>query len=207
MATRLPLLVPVNTTGLFKVKTPFTLAETVIFTVEASRTFPDLVRQNIDVYNEYYKPVGLEREEYLADATVNASILTFKSRDGQVVYIPDTYVESCPGLSGIAYQRNVMVVDLSFVPDYVDVSVMTKDVSDILTRTLGIDPKVEITTMEYEGKVTEEQHLQMEAARKRKIREAIPLSEQVTSLTNENKKLKELHNQMLEILKANGLVN
>ncbi|MDP4360277.1 hypothetical protein QR510_26935, partial [Escherichia coli] len=72
---------------------------------------------------------------------------------------------------------------------------------------LGIDPKVEITTMEYEGKVTEEQHLQMEAARKRKIREAIPLSEQVTSLTNENKKLKELNNQMLEILKANGLVN
>lgn len=207
MATRLPLQVPVNTTGLFKVKTPFTLSETVIYTVEASRTFPDLVRQNIDVYNEYYQPVGLSREEYLADANVSASILTFKSRDGQVAYIPDTYLESYPGLSGITYQRNVMVIDLALVPDYVNVSAMTKDVSDILTHTLGIDPKVEVTTLEYEGKVTEEQHLQMEAARKNKIRESIPLGEKVAALTEENKKLKELNNQMLEILKANGLVN
>ncbi|ENJ7998999.1 hypothetical protein AB2K85_000734 [Escherichia coli] len=207
MATRLPLQVPVNTTGLFRVKTPFTLAETVIYTVEASRTFPDLVRQNIDVYNSYYQPVGLGREEYLADANVSASILTFKSRDGQVVYIPDTYLESYPGLSGITYQRNVLVVDLALVPDYVKVSSITKDVSDILTHTLGIEPKVEVTTLEYEGKVTEEQHLQMEAARKNKIRESIPLGEKVAALTEENKKLKELNNQMLEILKANGLVN
>ena len=133
--------------------------------------------------------------------------MTFKSRDGQVVYIPDTYLESYPGLSGITYQRNVLVVDLALVPDYVKVSSITKDVSDILTHTLGIEPKVEITTLEYEGKVTEEQHLQMEAARKNKIRESIPLGEKVAALTEENKKLKELNNQMLEILKANGLVN
>ncbi|ANZ48234.1 hypothetical protein ASESINO_221 [Erwinia phage vB_EamM_Asesino] len=207
MATLLPVVVTVNTTGLFKVKQPFTIAEDVIFNVEAVRTFPELVDRKIDVYNTYYAPVGLGRDAYLADANVGASILTMKSRDGQVVYIPDTYIESYPGINGLAYKRNVLVIDLALVPDYVDPTTISEDVKNIVTAGLGIDPVIDITTMDYEGTVTEEDHLQMEAARKAKIRNVTPLAEQLKAAQDENTKLKTLNAAMLEILQAHGLAN
>ncbi|AFQ96668.1 hypothetical protein STRATTON_223 [Erwinia phage vB_EamM_Stratton] len=207
MATLLPVVVTVNTTGLFKVKEPFAIAEDVIYTVEAVRTFPELVDRKEDVYNKYYLPVGLGREAYLADANVGGSILTLKSRDGQVVYIPDTYIESYPGINGLEYKRNVMVIDLAFIPSYVDPTTISEDVKNIITAGLGIDPIIDITSMDYEGTVTEENHLQMEAVRKAKIRNTTPVSEQLVSAQQENAKLKALNAAMLEILQANGLAN
>lgn len=207
MAQLLPNTPQVNLEGLFKVKAPYSLSENVIYVVDAVRNFVDLQRGNKDVYNEYYKPVGLTRENYVADANVGASIITLKSRDGQVYSIPDTYIESYPGLNGLNYKRNVVVIDLALVPEYVDVSLLTDDLKSILERGLGITANVDITSMDYEGTVTEEEHLQMEAARKAKIREQVPLSEQVVTLTAQNQELQTLNDAMLKILKDNGLTN
>ncbi|AWN08825.1 hypothetical protein MLDJOKPK_00238 [Salmonella phage SPAsTU] len=207
MAQLLPNTPQVNLEGLFKVKTPYSLSENVIYVVDAVRNFVDLQRGNKDVYNEFYKPVGLTREDYVADANVGASIITLKSRDGQVYYIPDTYIESYPGLNGLNYKRNVVVIDLTLVPEYVDVSLLTDDLKSVLERGLGITANVDITSMDYEGTVTEEEHLQMEAVRKAKIREQVPLSEQVATLTAQNQELQALNDAMLLILKDNGLTN
>ncbi|QVW55272.1 hypothetical protein pEaSNUABM29_00232 [Erwinia phage pEa_SNUABM_29] len=207
MAQLLPNTPQVNLEGLFKVRAPYTVSDSVIYVVDAVRNFVDLQRQKKDVFNEYYNPVGLTRDVYVGDANVGASIITLKSRDGQVIYIPDTYIESYPGLNGLNYKRNVVVIDLALIPEYVDVSLLTNDLKSVLTRGLGIDAQVDITSMDYEGTVTDEEHLQMEAARKAKIREAIPLSEQVATLTAQNQELQTLNDQMLLILKDNGLTN
>ena len=61
--------------------------------------------------------------------------------------------------------------------------------------------------MDYEGTVTEEEHLRMEAVRKAKIREQVPLAEQVATLTKQNQELQALNDAMLKILKDNGLTN
>lgn len=207
MATLLPVVVTVNTSGLFKVKEPFTISSDVIYTVIAVRTFPELTDRKEDVYNKYYLPVNISRELYLSDANVGASIITLKSHDGQVVYIPDTYIESYPGINGLEYKRNVVVIDLAFVPSYVDPTLLTDDLKNIITATLGIEPVVDITSMDYEGTITEENHLQMEAARKMKIRNTTPVTEQLAAAKEENEKLKALNTSMMEILSANGLTN
>lgn len=207
MAQLLPNTPQVNLEGLFKVKTPYALSESVIYRVDAVQNFPDLQRKKIDVYNTYYKPVGLTREDCVADANVGASIVTLKSRDGQVYYLPDTYIETYPGLNGLNYKRNVVVIDLALVPEYVDVSLLVNDLKSVLERGLGITANVDITSMDYEGTVTEEEHLQMEAVRKAKIREQVPLSEQVATLTAQNQELQAMNDAMILILKDNGLTN
>ncbi|MCT7475914.1 hypothetical protein N5V81_13105 [Escherichia coli] len=55
--------------------------------------------------------------------------------------------------------------------------------------------------------MTEEEHLQMEAVRKAKIREQVPLTRQVATLTKQNQELQALNDAMLKILKDNGLTN
>ncbi|EKG5865224.1 hypothetical protein O3354_002485 [Salmonella enterica subsp. enterica serovar Newport] len=207
MAQLLPNTPQVNLEGLFKVKTPYMLPDKVIYRVDAVQNFPKLQRNNIDVYNKYYKPVGLTRDDYISDANVEASIVTLKSRDGQVYELPDTYIETYPGLNGLNYRRNVVVIDLALIPEYVDVTLLTNDLKSILERGLGIDARVDITSMDYEGTVTEEEHLQMEAVRKAKIREQVPLTEQVATLTKQNQELQALNDAMLKILKDNGLTN
>lgn len=207
MAQLLPNTPQVNLEGLFKVKAPYTLPDKVIYRVDAVQNFPKLQRNNIDVYNKYYKPVGLTRDDYISDANVEASIVTLKSRDGQVYELPDTYIETYPGLNGLNYRRNVVVIDLALIPEYVDVTLLTIDLKSILERGLGIDARVDITSMDYEGTVTEEEHLQMEAVRKAKIREQVPLTEQVATLTKQNQELQALNDAMLKILKDNGLTN
>jgi len=200
---RIPLTPPINAEGLFKVNAPFVIPENVIFHVDAVRTFPDIVRKDrIDPFATYYAPVGLTDSVYAEDATAGASIVTLKSKDGQILDIPNTYIQSYPGANGVAYVRNVLILDLALVPDYVDVSVVKDDVSDVVRRLVGVDTGAEITTLAYEGVVTDANHLQMEAVRKSVIREAIPLSEQVTTLTARNAELQALVDQLQTVLAA-----
>lgn len=194
-----------NTEGIYKVKAPFTISESTIYRCTAIRTFPELVGRKIDPYETYYKPAGLTREQFLADANVDASIVTLQSHDGELVYIPDTYIESYPGINGYKYSRNVAVIDFALVPETIDVSLVNKELEAVCARNLGIDAKVVITTMAYEGQVTEEQHLQMEAARKEKLKKTLPIAEENADLKKRNAELQKLNDNLIEVLKAHGL--
>lgn len=199
---RVPLTPPVNTEGIFKVNNPFTLSQDVMFRVDAISNFTDLQRRGIDPYTEYYKTAGVTNADYLLDAAAGASIITFKSTDGQVVYIPDTYIETYPGAAGVSYVRNVLVWDLGPVPDYVDVTAMNADAQAVLAKGLGVEITASITTLAYEGVISDEDHVRMEAARKAKIRETTPLSEQVADLTTRNTELQTLVDRLTAIVAA-----
>lgn len=204
---RIPLSPPPNTEGLFIVNQPFTLDSSVIFKVEAIRTFPELARRGTDVYNEYYVPVGITKEDYLLDTDVNAAIVTFKSRDGQIVYIPNTYIESYPGQSGYVYNRNVVILDLNLVPDTVDITLLKDDLKSLVQASVGVEVDAEIVVMRYEGTVSEADHIRMEALRIGKIREATPLSQQVADLTKRNEELQAYTDSLVKILQDQGLAN
>lgn len=91
---RFPLTPPENTEGSFVTNTPFEVPVDVTYRLEAIRTFPELKRAGKDVFSEYYEPAGLTRQDYLDDADVEAAILTFKSTDGEIRYIPNTFLAS-----------------------------------------------------------------------------------------------------------------
>lgn len=204
---RYPITPPENTQGSFVTNAPFELPVDVIYKLEAIRTFPELLRDNVDVFSKYYEPAGLTRQDYLDDADMEASILTFRSTDGEIRYVPNTFVEKYPGQSAMDYRRNIIVLDCALVPSYVDVNKLSTDLGNMATAALGVTVTPEITTLAYEGTITDEEHVRMEALRKRTIRTVTPLSEQVASLTQRNAELQTLNDRLIEILRANGLTN
>ncbi|QXO09654.1 hypothetical protein pEaSNUABM11_00230 [Erwinia phage pEa_SNUABM_11] len=201
---RIPLTPPINTEGVFKINNPFVLSQDVMFRVDAISNFTDLQRRNIDPYATYYQPAGVSNSDYLDDANAGASIITFKSNDGQVVYIPDTYIETYPGAAGVSYVRNVLVWDCGPVPDYVDIAALNADAQAVLEKGLGVTINGQVTTLAYEGVISDEDHVRMEAERKAKIRETTPLSEQVADLTARNTELQTLVDRLTAIVAANA---
>lgn len=197
---RKPLTPTPNMEGLFTCLVPFELAAGVIYKCEAIRTFPELERKGTPVYDTYYKPRNLSHADYEADAAVGASIIVLKAKDGEVRYIPDTFITSIPGTIGVAYTRGVLVVDMALLPDYVDGSVIKADIVDLFKRTLGIEVTPLITTMRYEGTVTSEMHQTMEVKRKAMIRTYVPLAEQLAAAEQRNTELQDLNDKLMTTL-------
>ena len=204
---RIPLTPDINTTGTFVANTPFELPAGVIFKLDAVRTFPELVRRNIDVFETYYSPAGLTRQDYIDDANVSAAILVLKSTDGEERFVPNTYLASYPGQNTIQYNRNVLVFDLGLTPDYVDVSKLNSDIVALISAQVGVTTTAELTVMAYEGTVSEDDHVKMEATRKRNIRQTEPLTDQLKAAQDRANELQAYSDQLLAIIKSAGLSN
>jgi len=202
---RIPLTPPVNTEGVFKVNSPFSLPQDVLFRVDAIANFADVARRGDDPYAKYYAPLNISNSDYLDDAKVGASIITFKSSDGQLVFIPDTYIETYPGAAGVSYVRNVLVWDCGPVPDYVDINALNADAVAVLTKGLGVTVTASVTTLAFEGVISDENHARMEAERKARIRETTPLSEQLALALSRNAELQKLNDSLMAIVAANAV--
>ena len=94
----------------------------------------------------------------------------------------------------------MLVIDLALLPDYVDVGAFTGDFSNFVQSKLGIKPVPYISTMRYEGQVNNDQHIEMESKRKKNIRDAVPLEEQLASAKKRNDELTALNEQLLAIV-------
>ena len=202
---RVPLSPTPNREGIYVAKMPFKIDETTIFKCEAIRTFPELIRRGVDVFAEYYQPVGLTKEIYIEDANVGAAIIVLKSVDGQILYVPNTYLDKIPGQTGLSYQRNIVTVDLGPVPDYVDVTLIEGDIRDIVSRNIGVSADIVTVSLQHDGEFTEEQHIQMENLRKLNVRKAVPLSIQLAEERERNAKLTALNELLMQALAKGGL--
>lgn len=202
---RVPLSPTPNREGIYVAKMPFKIDETTIFKCEAIRTFPELIRRGVDVFAEYYLPKGLTKEIYIEDANVGAAIIVLKSVDGQILHIPNTYLDKIPGQTGLSYQRNIVTADLGPVPDYVDVALIESDIKDLIARYIGVDANVVTVSLQHDGEFTDEQHIQMENLRKLNIRKTVPLSLQLSEERERNAKLTTLNDLLMQALAKGGL--
>lgn len=202
---RVPLSPTPNREGIYVAKMPFKIDETTIFKCEAIRTFPELIRRGVDVFAEYYLPKGLTKEIYIEDANVGAAIIVLKSVDGQILHIPNTYLDKIPGQTGLSYQRNIVTADLGPVPDYVDVALIESDIKDLIARYIGVEASVVTVSLQHDGEFTDEQHIQMENLRKLNIRKTVPLSLQLSEERERNAKLTTLNDLLMQALAKGGL--
>lgn len=193
---------PPNTEGAFVAKPPFKLSGEVMYTLESVRGFAELERAKLKVYERYYQPVGLSESDYLEDAQNNASILFLRTKDGELAYIPNTYLASYPGQASETYVRNVVVADLALVPSYVETDAMVEEIQEVIKRRLGIDSTVSITTLEYEGVITEEEHIRMENLRKENLKGFVSQEEQIDNLKKEVAGLYDQNEELIKLVEA-----
>lgn len=198
--SRVPLTPPINTRGLFTVFSPFTVELTTVYRCTSIRTFDVLISKGIDVHEEFYAPLNLDEKTYEDDFDMRASIVTLVSSEGDHVYIPNTYIESYPGMNGLDYNRKLFVMDLGLLPTTIDVSNMIPDVVDVISKVVGVSATCEYVEVPYIQSITQSEHVQLEATRMAAIASSTPMVERIVELEEINNTQSELIEQLTQAL-------
>jgi len=139
MAARTP---PLNVTGYWTLKLPFSASPTVIYTCKAIRSFTDIKVLKQDPYVEYYQMQGISRADYERDVLSLANIVTLTSSTNPIIYVPDTYIESYPDVTTIPYRHLVLSMSLGAVPDTLVLDDLKAKIKDLTLNTVGIQSTV-----------------------------------------------------------------
>lgn len=154
----------INTVGVFKVEKPFFVESKRVYEVVAIREFDDIWLQGGDVYEEYYKPNGLSEEIYERDVKLGATIVTLKSKVGNV-YIPDTFIESFPKLGYLNYKHVILSVDIGAVSDDINLDALINDLKELASKHVGVTATVKKHTAPTTNALTRDEVKSLEKQR------------------------------------------
>ena len=154
----------INTVGVFKVEKPFFVESKRVYEVVAIREFDDIWLQGGDVYEEYYKPNGLSEEIYERDVKLGATIVTLKSKVGNV-YIPDTFIESFPKLGYLNYKHVILSVDIGAVSDDINLDALISDLKELASKHVGVTATVKKHTAPTTNALTRDEVKSLEKQR------------------------------------------
>lgn len=166
MARKTP---PLRAKGLYEVRSPFTLLTSSVYECIAVRSFDDFVQRGDDVFARFYQPVGLTESQYRTDRAENAHIVTLRSQTSALVFVPDTYIEKMPDMSGIEYKRIAISALLGPIPDEVDLTHLKSSIADLVSDITGVVSEVTEHAIPHSGAITLEQHETLEIAREAAI--------------------------------------
>lgn len=155
---------PIGTTGLYVLRSPWIASAAKTYTCHAIRSFKDLYDADINIYNSYYAPMGLNESAYESDRDNNANIITLMA-DEETIYVPDTYIDSYPDMSIVPYQHVVLSIDMGMLPDYVDLTLCKGALANTCVNYIGITPTIEEHIAPTTGIVTPDEHNLLEASR------------------------------------------
>lgn len=166
MARKTP---PLRAKGLFEVRSPFTILSSSVYECIAVRSFDDFVQRGDNVFTRFYQPVGLTETDYVNDRELNAHIVTLRSSTSALVFVPDTYIEKLPDMSGVQYKRIAVSALIGPLPDDVDLTHLKSSISDLISDVTGVSSEVAEHVIPYSGAVSLEQHQTLEIARQAAI--------------------------------------
>lgn len=156
---------PMNISGAFLLRTPFVADPAKSYTVTAHRSFSELIVRGQDPLKLVYAPVNLTATAYAEDQMEGAIIIALRDNSGNVMYVPDTYIDRYPGLGSVPYSRLIGVVDLGMWANYRDLDDVLASLKEACKGNLGVDVQVTLARASTSNVVTEEQHTQLLAAR------------------------------------------
>ena len=190
--------VPVlNSSGQFTVKSPFKLVDGVTYTCIANRKFKDLL--NIPVWERYYSPYGLTKEQYDQDVKDEAVLVTLFSDDAPTVYVPSTYILGYPNAAATTFRHRVLSCSLGAIPDTLALDDFIQKVRALASDVVGIEPTVLLHSVSLSTVITKEAAEAFEAARQARINNRTTEHAQLLAAQAENAELR-TRNQMLEEL-------
>jgi len=162
MASILP---PIETQGQFELRAPWAADASVVYTVKAIRTFPELLQADIDIFADFYQPMGLVESDYLADQLGDACIVTLISDKKATINVPDTYISKYPDQDIVPYMRTILAVNLGMVPRDMPLQFVVEQVSAAVSSSFGVIPAISIASAPSTGVVTTTQHEALERVR------------------------------------------
>lgn len=160
---------PLRARGRYVLASPWVANPAKLYTTVAIRGFEDLFTLGIDVYNTYYLPMGLIDGQsgfsFSAEQANKADIITLQSDDGEVIYVPDTYIQSYPNMGEVKYSHVVLSISLGPLPDQNDLTNVKAVLADQVAQVYGITPTVVEHRAASTSNPSATEHEALEAAR------------------------------------------
>lgn len=183
---------PLLLAGLWTLKEPFKVVANTKYTVEAVRTFEEMLKLNVDIVERVYTPVGLDKSAYDSDVLALAKIVSLTAPGQTTVYVPSTYIEKMPDDTAVSYDFVVLSIPLGAIPTTL-VSQMQQTMDEVkstISDLIGIEPEVNVSIAPSAGTVTVEQHRINEENRLNTIKRRTTEHAENIALTAENERLR-----------------
>lgn len=183
---------PMSLSGLWTLDAPFTLAPNTKYTVEAVRTFSEMLKLNVDLVARVYTPVGLDKSAYDADVMALAKIVSLTAPGQPTVYVPTTYISKMPDDTAVSYDYVVLSVPLGAVPSTLinETQQLMDVIQDACSDLIGVRPTVNVAVAPSSGTVTVVQHRLNEENRLAVIRNRATEHAENLRLLAENEQLR-----------------
>ena len=137
---------PINTEGKFIFKEPFLskYKSDVVYKVVGVRTIEEMYEAQEDPFEYVYKFNGLSETEFKDDLQNSVPIVTFTKTGLDFYYIPASYIESTPMLSGHRYREYMIGIKLPKLPVGTETEAILQILSDDVRDALGVHTEAKI---------------------------------------------------------------
>ncbi len=207
---------PCNTVGIWKVKLPYSVKASLPYWLIAVRMFEDITKIGVDVYKAYYEPYIKNGElipgtgntfNFDDEIKAGARILTLKSEDGQVLYIPSTFVETFPSTDIVLYRPMIVSINMGIFREDMDYSLLLQALEETCKANTGVD-NVQVAI--HAGPSTDGLSVSdmeaLEIARQNKMANTETNIEKVVRLEKENAQLRDTLNKAIIVMRGANLI-
>jgi len=149
-----------------------------------------MVAEGIDIFNVYYSPKGLTESDYNADLSAGAAMCVLYSSSGSVITVPDTYIETFPGIGMSNWGQVILSASLGPMRLDLDYSFLKEQMGNLISDTIGIVPDIYVDQLATIEAISTEEADAIEAARLSAITNRTSTYAQNLALQKENAELR-----------------
>lgn len=128
-----------NATGEYVLSSPFDSLLVVghQYTCIAVRQFDDVRKQGVDPYTAYYQPYGLSLTVFNNDSYARVAIVTLTNENGELFFVPSSYIASFPTVDGVPYVEMGLAVKIGSHYTDTDLTPLINSIKSMVTLYLG----------------------------------------------------------------------
>lgn len=176
--------------GTWTLIAPWSASAALLYKCTALRSFTEMVLEGIDIYTKYYEPQGLTQSNYTTDLAAGAVMCILYSDNGSVITVPDTYIQSYPGIGMANWGQAIFSASLGPVRLDLDFTFLKEQMGNLISDTIGVVPEIYVDLLDTGTAITSEEASAIEAARVSAITNRTSTYAKNISLTAENTALR-----------------
>lgn len=196
-----------NWTYRFKFLNDFSIFDGV-YTVVCIFSFPEFLKEQVDLYKHLYKPCNLTEAKYDEDCIkyFKESIIKLQDPNDEtnIVYSPESIITSYPVYNVQEYADVAIAFKLGIYPSASEFKNEINNISEQIATSLGVDPQTRIilTSKEYltedEYKIIQDERNQYKSSILNYFSENVRLNKEVLSLRTRIQKLESYIKKLAE---------
>lgn len=128
-------------------------------------TIDGLLAKGDDPFTDIYEPVGLTEDQFNVDSDAGIRIITFQAATGEILYVPEVYIEAIPDANGVPYRCVMLGISLSAIPDDMDITDIKTEISDMVFNYIGVRSEIKEVAYGEPSILSPEEHAAVEQAR------------------------------------------